>query len=147
MIDHIWSVLCERISVDQQSNLQSYLTCIEDITVQQLPARILRISFASRWFKKSDSKNNFSFRLSLVHPGGTEEVLIKYNDMKFDPKFENIHLNFILDNLLIKEEGLHTFRLERKRDNDWQMVSKTPLKVQLIPANKTKGTKKGSKKG
>lgn len=147
MFNHVWSVLCERISVDKDTGLISYLTSVEDITAQKLPSIIKNLSFGSRWFKMSDSKDILNIRLSLIRPDETEQELIKTDDLKIDPKLDNIRLNFALDNLQVKEKGIYVFRLERKKDNNWQVVSETPLKVQFVPANNTREAKEGSSEG
>ena len=57
MIKHIWSVLCERISIDQYSNLASYLSCIEGITIKKLPFTFPSLAFGSRWYKVENLRN------------------------------------------------------------------------------------------
>ena len=140
MVKHIWSVLCERISIDQESKLVSYLSCVEGITAVELPAAINNLAFGSRWYKDGESEEILRFRLMLLSPDGTEQILLDSGDQIITNN--NHRTNIILNGFNFEQGGNYTFRLHQKLDKKWVVVNETPLNVTLKPKAKTKSPDK-----
>jgi hypothetical protein len=129
MVKHISSVLCERISIDQNTNLVSYLTSIEEITVQGLPFIIPLLAFGSLWHT-NEKKDTIQLRLRLVSPDKTDKVLIE--PPKVDFSTARYRSNIILNGLKFEQSGTYTFQLELLPDTDkWETVSEIPLDIKV----------------
>lgn len=145
MLKHMWSVLCERISIDRHSNLCSYLSCIEAITTSSLPAVIQNLSFGCRWNKSGESKETLRLKLTVISPDGKEIPLIESAESVIEGK--NHRVNFILNGMSFKQNGIYTFRLKRHVGNKWSKVQDIPLNVFLKDADKESvGSDKKNKK-
>lgn len=126
MVKHIWSVLCERLSVDQNTNLVSYLTSIEAITVQGLPFSIQLLAIGSLWYT-SEKTDTIQFRLRLVSPDKTDKVLIEPPKVEFStPRYRS---NIILNGLKFEQLGTHTFQLELNNAEIWETVCEIPFDI------------------
>lgn len=131
MIVHIWSVLCERISIDRDTNLVSYLTCIEEITVARLPFICPLLAFGSLWQTNRPSKDVLKFRLLLISPEGSEKVLIESEDYVFEK--ERHRTNIILNGIPFEHPGTYLFRIQKKQAKEWEMMAEIPMKIILLP--------------
>jgi hypothetical protein len=127
MIQHIWSILCERISTDHDTNLVSYLTCIEEITVNQLPFAIPLLALGSLWQTDRPSKDVLKERLILVSPEGSEKTLIEPEDCIFEK--ERHRINIILNGIPFDKFGKYIFKVQIKAKEEWKTVAEIPLKV------------------
>ncbi len=128
MFEHIWSVLCERVSIDQDTNLASYLTAVEGINAMQLPITVQNLSLGTRWHKEEDSEAHLSIRLFLVAPDGMEEKLV---DGVQSTTSRNHRVNFILNGLVFKKIGRYVLKLQVKNDERWTTVHEIPLEITI----------------
>jgi len=129
MIQHIWSILCERISTDQKSNLVSYLTCIEEITVSQVPAVIPHLAIGSQWITDLLTKDVLEFKLLLISPEGSEKLLIDFKSLKFDKV--RTRTNIILNGIKFESCGTYYFKIQMKVKDSWQTSSEIPLAIRM----------------
>jgi len=129
MIKHIWSILCERISIDKETNLLSYLTCVEEVTVTQLPVSSPLLAFGTLWQTDSPSQEKLIFRLILIMPDGSEKILIESKDFVFEK--ERHRTNIILNGLTFDQTGPHIFKMQKKLEKDWDTVAEIPMKIKL----------------
>lgn len=128
MIKHIWSVLCERIITDQQTNLTSYLTALEGISANKLPIVIQNISLGSRWFKDSTNEETLKFRVLLITPDRKEKILIE-DDKTF--KSPNHRTNIVLNGFPAHQAGAYHFIVQIFQENTWVTVSEIPFIISL----------------
>ena len=129
MIQHIWSVLCERISTDQISNLISYLTCIEEITVSQMPIVIPHLALGSQWITNLPTKDMLELKLLLISPEGIEKQLIVTKSLKFDK--ERTRTNVLLNGIKFESCGTYSFKIQMKVKDTWQTIGEIPLKIRM----------------
>lgn len=129
MIKHIWSILCERISIDKKTNLLSYLTCVEEFTVTQLPVSSPILAFGTLWQTDSPSQEKLIFKLILIMPDGSEKVLFESKDFVFEK--ERHRTNVILNGLTFDQTGTHIFKMQKKQKNEWETVAEIPMKIKL----------------
>jgi Family of unknown function (DUF6941) len=132
MIKHIWSVLCERISVDQQTNLVSYLTCIEEITIAKLPAMHSLFALGSIWRTDHPGEDILKIRLIQISPDRSKKTLIETDDFKLEK--ERHRTNLILNGIPFDQAGTYVFRIESQSEAIWKTEAEIPLKVTLRAA-------------
>ena len=135
MIKHIWSVICERIVVDQTTNLVSYQTCLEGITAAKLPFNLTAFAFGSRWYKDSSDDEKLSFRLTCVTPKGNENLLVQVDDQILSAPSHRT--NILLNGLPFEEEGTYYFTLKMKRENKLIKIAEIPFSVSVQSNPKT----------
>lgn len=121
-------VLCERVSIDRDTNLASYLTAVEGINATQLPITVQNLSLGTRWHKEEDSEAILRIRLSLVSPDGMEKKLV---EGKQSTTSKNHRVNFILNGLAFEKIGRYALRLQVKNDERWSTVHETPLEITI----------------
>jgi hypothetical protein len=129
MFKHVFSLLCERVSIDQQSNLVSYLTSIEGVETVQLPFPLLTLTYASRWYKDNDSGESLKVNLFLIAPDGSETKLA---EVEFSTISRNHRLNILLHGLMFSQGGTHQFRLLQEHEGHWIVVHELPFNVKLV---------------
>jgi hypothetical protein len=129
MAKHIWSVLCERISVDQRTNLVSYLSCIEGIRALELPFAVPNLSLGTLWLTDNKKAEKIVFRLVLGCPDSTEKVLVEGSQEQAPSA--RARINLILDGLAVDQTGQHIFRLEMLNNDSWEVKAEVPFDVVL----------------
>jgi hypothetical protein len=136
MIKHIWSILCERISIDQETNLVSYLTCVEEITANKLPAVHPLFAMGSIWHTDCPGEDMLKIRLVCISPDGTRRDLIETKEFKLDK--ERHRTNLILNGISFDQAGKYMFRLESKSEKGWKTETEIPIKIS-VKAKEPKG--------
>jgi hypothetical protein len=131
MIKPIWTVLCERISIDRETNLVSYLTCIEDITTARLPAIHPRISIGSLWQTDAPGRDVLRFKVVLVSPEGEEKTLLESEDYVLEMERHRANIN--LFGIAFEQAGTYGFKLMYKQKEKWSTAAEIPLKVIYRP--------------
>ena len=129
MFKHVWSVLCERVSIDQNSNLASHFTCIEGIETIQLPFPLLTLTYASRWYKDDDTEEIIKVNLVLIAPDGSETKLV---EGEAKTALRNQRFNILLNGLMISQSGTHKFKLLQEHEGHWVVAHEMPFNVKLL---------------
>jgi hypothetical protein len=134
MINHIWSVLCERSILDEDTKLISMINVLEEITIPDEPApdKVLPIvaSLVTLW-TRSDIKipaQGFA-RYKFTSPSG--EVLQSLEQIIDLTKYERLRSRGQFAGLKLPETGLYYFEVEFRENAQvkWKRVTKVPLKV------------------
>lgn len=129
MFKHVWSVLCERVSIDQSSNLVSHLTCVEGIDTLQLPFPLMLLTHVSRWYKDDDVEDSIKTKLVLVAPDSSETKLA---ETELKTVLRNQRLNILLNGAMISQAGTYRFRLLQEREGQWIVAHEIPLNIKLV---------------
>lgn len=127
MIKHVWSILCERISIDQGTNLVSYLTCVEEITATQLPAVHPLFALGSIWQTDCPGEDILKIRLVRISPDGAKNIIIETNEFRLEK--ERHRTNLILNGISFDQAGKYVFRLESKSKTGWKAETEIPVKI------------------
>lgn len=129
MMRHIWSILCERTSIDRETNLVSYFTAIEAISVRRLPFRIPFLVFASLWRSDSEQGGAVEIRLVMVNPDKSEKYI--FPSYKAESSAKRHRTNMILNGLQFSQSGTYSLRLDRRNDEQWELVTEIPLDISV----------------
>ncbi len=127
MIKHIWTILCERVSIDRETNLLSYLTCIEEISAKQFPATHQILSIGSIWHTDNPGNEVLKLKVTLTAPDSSEIDLIEPKDIIVEK--ERHRTNIVLQNLRFEKAGVYIFKIKFKQNNAWITASEIPLKA------------------
>lgn len=124
---HVWSVLCERVSTDRATNTLSLLTCLEELTVAEVPAAVPNATIGTLWFKESDGPEQLSIRFSVENPEGLLTVL---HEGQLEVTKQRQRANLAMANFTFKLTGVYFFRVYQEQNTDeWVEVSCTPVVV------------------
>lgn len=140
-MNHIWTVLCQRSSIDYEDNLVSLFSCLEELAVvldSQLassgkavvPAQMQLVSF---WTVSDISQENkLEIKGELIDPKGA--VLNSYHN-KFTIKagVERFRNRTNIQGLPLTVPGRYFFRLRQKSNGEQEMkiVADLPLDVKI----------------
>lgn len=134
MIQHAWSVLCERAITDKDTNNISLIYCIEQITTIRLPLQFPQITFSTLWYK-TDQKDTNPYDLSLkffVEKPNQEKELIGETRAKIEKPRHRF--NFSIGGFLFSHEGTYLFSVEYNLENQgWKKTNQIPLQVIYQP--------------
>ncbi|MDO8570675.1 MAG: hypothetical protein Q7R97_03775 [Candidatus Daviesbacteria bacterium] len=142
MINHIWSVLCQKSSVDQQSNNVSLFDVFEALEVGINPDTNIKISdnpefnipvqyqVVSLWTCTDNKKSEGQIRITLVNPEGKERILVN-SDLKFLIGKKRMRSINQIQGLPVNISGDYHFIVELKQEEKFQKVADLPLEVKL----------------
>lgn len=138
MINHIWSVLCQRNIVDQVSNNVSMIDVFESVKInaQINPGNTLIIPFpfclVTLWGRrKPDVPCQGLARLIALNPKG-KTITEKQQDIDLAEYVRARHtLNFL--GFPIQSSGQYKFRIQIQDDKKgtWKNVAEVPLEVTI----------------
>lgn len=142
MIKHIWSVLCQKSSVDQTSNNVSLFDVFEALEVGINPTSNMKVSdnpefnipiqyqIVSLWTITDDKNNEGEVRIILIGPDGKEKILID-SELKFPTGKRRMRSINQIQGLPLNKSGDYHFIVELKQEEKFQKVADLPLEVKL----------------
>lgn len=142
MIKHIWSVLCQKSSVDQQSNNVSLFDVFEALEVGINPTTNIeppdnpefnipiQYQVVTLWTITDAKNNEGEIRVTLINPDGKEKILVK-SDLKFPSGKRRMRSINQIQGLPVNKSGDYHFIVELKQEEKFQKVSDIPLEVKL----------------
>lgn len=142
MIKHIWSVLCQRSSVDQQSNNVSLFDVFEALEVGINPVSNIKTvdnpefnipvqyQVVTLWTITDAKNNEGEVRITLINPDGKEKILVN-SDLKFPPGKRRMRSINQIQGLPVNKSGDCHFIIELKQEGKFQKVADLPLEVKL----------------
>jgi hypothetical protein len=141
MIRHVWSVLCQSVIVDKETNLPTYINSFNGLSLQgdiPTPIRLGSLVIGTCWWREvSGTEEPFKIRLSVKRPPNDDKELIIETQALFPEKANSFRLNINARGFAIDKEGLHFFILEKQNEktNKWQEVASLPFNIQFLTAN------------
>ena len=140
MINHIWTILCSRSIVDQETQNISLLDVLEQVTIPYqlfsqgkglvLPINFEVVTFWGRQHPKMAHQG--TARLLLQSPSG--QILNEHQYLVDLSQYERTRTRARVSSLMIHEPGRHIFIVEfKKNEREWTRVAEVPLQVTLAP--------------
>lgn len=125
----IYALMCADLIIDKDSSSTSFIRTIEHAVVQDLPAVLPPVFFASLWDLESNGDTPFSVSLNLTPPEGDPVTL---GVQEITPGSTMLHkMNFQLPGLKIEAEGKHVISVALKVGDGWETQAELPLFVFL----------------
>ncbi len=139
-MENIWAIICEKSSIDSQTNLLSLFNCIEEIKIEidkeKMPESDklvvpINLQVISLWLVKDFTKENSSeIKLEFIDPKG--KVLNEFiNVLQVKPGEKRMRNIANIQGLQITEEGRYYYRISQKKSNKFIEVVKLPLDINL----------------
>lgn len=137
---HIWSVLCQKSSIDVETNLLSLFSCVEELSLTLdssealknnivVPTEFQLVSFWAR--EQAEEESSLEVEGELIDAQG--KVLNKFNN-KFAIKkgvlrFRN---RTNIQGLPITGPGRYLLRLKQKDEQgEWPVVTELPVDIKI----------------
>lgn len=139
-MENVWAIICEKSSIDSQSNLLSLFNCIEEIKIEidkeKMPQNDkiiipINLQIISLWLVKDFTKDNScEIKLELIDPAGKalNEFINVLQVAKGEKRMRNITN---VQGLQITEEGRYYYKISQKKSDKFVEVAKLPLDVNL----------------
>lgn len=140
-MNHIWTVLCQKSSIDYESNLLSMFNCVEELNLSidntkvveknlVIPAEFQLVSF---WTVENPNQDNvLEIRGELLDPNG--KILNQFEN-RFEIKRDVLRFRnrTNIQGLPVTEAGRYVFRImQRKAGQDsFVTVADLPLDVKI----------------
>lgn len=137
---NIWSIICEKSSIDAQTNLLSLFNCVEEVQLMidkdkmpksdklVIPFNLQLISF---WAIEDSSKDNLAeIKIDLVDPKGKilNEFSVTLKAKKGEKRLRSITN---MQGIQITEGGRYCYRILQKKGIKFEVASETPLDINL----------------
>ena len=138
MIKHVWTVVCQNVIIDRNTNNLSLQNIFEQIDIQGEPtpkAKVpIKFDVVSLWTRTNpDIPSRGQMRLSLLSPSG-EKIGGREGEINLvDTERYRIVTHF--PGLPAEEAGRHIFKIELQQEamSEWNQVASVPLTVNFSP--------------
>jgi len=140
---HIWSVLCQKSSIDFETNLLSLFECLEELSLEidknkfsnngnlVIPIGVQLVSF---WSIEDANKDNIlEIKIELIDPD--KKILNHFENNFFIKKgilrFRN---RANIQGIPVTVSGRYNFNIMQKKEGekDYKIVSEIPLDIKII---------------
>lgn len=137
---NIWSIICEKSSIDSQTNLLSLFNCIEEIKLEidktkmpksdkiVIPASLQLISF---WIIEEPAKENSAdIKVNFVDPKGN--VLNEFvKTLKTKKNEKRLRSVINIQGIPITDSGRYYYKILQKKGNKFEVVSEVPFDINM----------------
>ncbi len=138
---NIWSIICERSSIDSQTNLLSLFNCIEEVKLEidktKMPKSdklVIPVNFQliSLWVIEDYTKENTSeIKIEFIDPRG--KVLNEFlNTLKAKKGEKRLRSIINIQGVQITEGGRYYYRISQKKNKKFEVASESPLDINLL---------------
>lgn len=137
---HVWSILCEKSSIDNETNILSIFSCVEEISLTLdkqkmpadgkvvIPANFQLVSFWSR--KEAKEEEDLKIKIELIGPSG--ELLNQFNNnFKLKAGALRFRNRINISGLPIVGEGRYYLKIWQEAEEESKLVSELPLDVKI----------------
>ncbi len=137
---NIWSIICEKSSIDSQTNLLSLFNCIEEVKLVidktkipkgdklVIPTNLQLISF---WIIENFTKANLTeIKVEFIDPKG-KKLNEFVNILKTKKGEKRLRSVTNIQGLPITESGRYYYKISQKKGNKFEVVSELPIDIVL----------------
>lgn len=137
---NVWSIICSNSSIDSQTNLLSLFNCIEEVKLEIDKSKISKnnklvipanLQLVSLWTINDFSKENtLNIKLELIDPVGKtlSDFSSTLKSKKGDKRLRSITN---IQGIPITKNGRYYYRISQKKGDKLEVVSETPLDINL----------------
>jgi hypothetical protein len=131
MIHHAWTVLCDRVIIDKDTNNVS-LDVIEqlEITVEGSAPPVIMVPVnlhvVTMWYRDDDKPEAGKARAHISYPDGS---VMGGADLELPLDGLRLRTLSHIPALPVKGSGVHFFTLEMSVDESWKEVARVPLQI------------------
>lgn len=133
MIKHIFSTICNRTSIDKETNSLSIFNIIEQITIISEPDKTVRIPLyfevISQWTRSDENVPCIgTAKAYMCDPVGTSNMLVEINIDLTKNFFARTIIR--ISGIELRGPGMYKFHIDLKTENDaWSPITSVPFQV------------------
>lgn len=146
-IQHIWSILCSGLSVDQQRNNLTLFNIIEQIKIpknqlvetkdngEKRFAAPIPFNLITLWRRaEADEAQKADVEIRLIDPTGEVRQIGKY-ELKFDPKIKRFRSISPWAGIKISSSGVYIFKtyIKEEGQKNFREAGMAYLDVEILP--------------
>lgn len=151
MAEHVWSVLCQKASIDKDTNIVSLLTVVEALTLQDAETKVAELEtmraqmeagkeilvptdfILISWIVRTDNvqPETASYRVSIDPPEG--KLPQKFEQTADLSSHNGMRMRHGYDHIPFRGLGTYWFVVELKKGNRWMKVARIPLTLNASP--------------
>ena len=134
-MDHVWSVLCLKASIDRETNNISLFDVLEQVRVHpplEREGAVGPLELISLWTRSAGYPERGQARVSLRGPSGHIQFQqIQEIDLR---EYRRMRARLRVVVMPIEGPGTYVFSVEVPRPNseDWTEIAKIPLDVEVL---------------
>lgn len=129
MATHVWSVICQRVIIDRESNAVSYIDVIEGFRAAEFPVSLPPMSVSTLWLRDEPSEA-LDVRIRVIGPSKKPVFSFEPSEpIKLTKKRHR--LNIILGGIEAEEPGEYRIHVERKSNGRWKKEAIVPIDLTL----------------
>ncbi len=121
---HIWSLICEKSSIDSETNNISIFNCIEEIEIivdkSKMPQKnilLIPISFQLLSLWDLNKEKNLELKIDILDPDN--KTVHSLNPIfSINENFKRFRSKVNFEGMPISKNGRHTIRISRKLEPD-----------------------------
>jgi len=135
MIEHLWSVICERILLDSKTRTASYVNTTNAIPVSSVDNKTGAITLnpfivVTKLHKIDKEEEEFSIRFALKSEEDQKREEVGIEKAKLESKAIFAELNMEITEMVVKKEGSYRFLIDLKLDSGrWKNIASLPILV------------------
>jgi len=133
MIFHLWSVLCQAVITDKETNGVSYIQAFHGVKLTgELPGKLPPITIGTAWRKDSTEAEKFRLRVTLEAPSGKKKSTDEIS-AEIPEESNNYRFNIRLLDHPVNESGMHFVNVEWKQTSKgkWKPAAILPLNIEI----------------
>ncbi len=135
---HVWSILCEKSSVDSETNLLSMFNTMEQINLvidktkmQKSDKLVVPASFQiiNFWVIEDPTKENSTeMKIEFVDPKG--KILNEFRKvLKTKKDIKRVRNRTNIQGMPVTESGRYCYRVSQKKGNKFEAIFELPLDI------------------
>jgi len=141
---HIWSLICERSSIDSQTNLLSIFNCIEEVSLEIDKTKIpdgdklvvpANIQLISLWTSENfTEENSTEIKVEFIDPNG--KILTEFINVLKTKKGEKRLRSLVgMQGLQVTDGGRYYYKIYQKNNNKFEVITELPFDINLSYKN------------
>lgn len=126
----VWALLCQRMIIDAQTNLVSYVDALDAVTIPKFPLKAPPIVVGTLWQREGEKK--LEMRVQVYAPSGLQLGAFEAAPLEFKPEHKRARMNVGVSGFEIAEPGRYQFGIETREKGKWVEVHRVPFDVDPV---------------
>lgn len=150
IIRHIWSVLCQKSSIDKDSNSLTLTDVLQQITIDRAQLEQMRkrqakdkiaipvpFELVTIWDRKDTGERNITGRTRVIDPTG-KILLEQVHKLKFEKDKKGLRFRVRMLGMPITNAGEYVFTVEIREEGhkDFEERGRIPLTIKMSDISK-----------
>ncbi|MDR3673254.1 MAG: hypothetical protein P4L36_20580 [Holophaga sp.] len=127
-----WAIACQRILLDQQTNMMSYIDALDGISLPVFPIMAPPIFVGTLWEREGEAQ--IEVQVKAYAPDGAILGTAVSEPLRFRPEHQRGRVNVVLAGIVLPAAGRYEFGIEIRDKKKWVEVNRIPFQVeQAVP--------------